>query len=94
MPCLNEDQRSKAIGRLQAGETQTYVATSFYICQVSTTLSIRDLPRSDRPRMTTDAQDRYITVCEIASATFTTSSILDGIESQIKQSETVCEKLG
>lgn len=88
MPRLNEAQRNNAIGRLEAGESQTAVATTFNVSQSTISRlwdrylqhrSTRDLPRSGRPRVTTAAQDRYIRVRHLrdrfTTATSTASSI-------------------
>ena len=88
MPRLNEAQRNNAIDWWEAGETQTEVASTFYVSQstISRILdrygqhrSTRDLPRSGRPRMTTAAQDCYIRVRHLrdrfTTATSTVSSI-------------------
>lgn len=88
MPRLTEAQRNNAIGRLEAGESQTAVATTFNVSQSTISRlwnryrqhgSTCDLPRSGRPRVTTATQDRYIRVRHLrdrfTTATFTASSI-------------------
>lgn len=88
MPRLSEEQRNNAIGRLQAGQSQTDVANTFNVAQ--STISrlwdryqryrlTRDLPRTGRPRVTSNAQDRYIRLRHMrerfTTATSTASSI-------------------
>ena len=71
MPRLIAADRNIAIGRLEAGESQSSVARNFNVHH--TTISrlwrrynqlgtTRDRPRSGRPRVTNAAQDRYIRV--------------------------------
>lgn len=69
MPRLNPQQREQAVGRLNAGQRPQVVANAFN-CNVRTiqrlrerhtaTNSTNDRPRSGRPRVTTQRQDRYI----------------------------------
>jgi transposase len=80
MPRLNGAQRNNAIGRLEAGESQTAVARIFNVSQrYQQNGSTRDLPRSGRPRVTTAAQDRYIRLRHLrerfATAMSTSSTI-------------------
>ena len=72
MPRLNEENRNRAIGRLEAGESQSSVARRLNVRQSTISRlwhrytqhnSTRDCPRSGRPRVTTPAQDRYIFCC-------------------------------
>jgi transposase-like protein len=84
---LNEAQRSNAIGRLEASESQTAVARIFNVSQSTIfrlwdryqqTGSTRDLPRLGRPRVTTAAQDRYIQLRHLRERfTTATSTTLD-----------------
>jgi transposase len=69
MPRLNERQRGEAIGFLLRGEDQIAVAGRFNVSQSTisrlrrrllTTGSVKDRPRSGRPRVTTPRQDREI----------------------------------
>ena len=69
MPRLNAADRNIAIGRLEAGESQSAVARHYNVHQSTisrlwdryvTTNSTRDRQRTGRPRVTTPAQDRYI----------------------------------
>lgn len=69
MPRLREEQRLRAIGMLEAGLEQRRIAL-IMACSTSTisrlmtrytaTGSVKDLPRSGRPPVTTDRQDRAI----------------------------------
>ena len=69
MPRLTEQQRHNAIGRLQGGQTQLQVANALRVSRQTIsnlwrryngTGTVRDRPRSGRPRVTTHAQDRFI----------------------------------
>ena len=69
MPRLNARQRENAVGRLQAGQSQSRVALALNVSQTTVsrlwsrfqqTGSTQDAPRSGRPRVTTPAEDRYI----------------------------------
>lgn len=74
MPRLNQDQRNQAIGMLNAGQTVTAVSRAFG-CTRRTILrladrfrqtgSVRDRPRSGRPRVTTAREDRYMTLTHL-----------------------------
>ena len=69
MPRLNNDERNQAIGKLYAGISATVVSRHFG-CTRNTierlrrrfrvTRNIADRPQSERPRVTTAADDRYI----------------------------------
>ena len=69
MPRLTEEQRQRALGRLEAGEPDRVVAHHFN-CNVSTIYRLRqryeatnscaDRPRTGRPHVTTTRQDRAI----------------------------------
>ena len=83
MPRLTNDQRNIAIGRLQAGETHSAVSRLLNVHL--TTISrlwdrftqngnVRDRPRSGRPRVTTDAQDRYIRLRHLRDRFLTAAS--------------------
>lgn len=78
MPRLSEENRNQAIGRLEAGETQSSVARHFNVRQSTICRlwqrynlhhSTRDRPRSGRPRATTPAQDRFIRVLHLRNRT-------------------------
>ena len=67
IPRLTIEERNQAIGRLQAGESQTDVATHYNMSQSTIrrlfarfqeSNSFADQPRSRQPRATTRAQDR------------------------------------
>lgn len=69
MPRLSAEQRSQAIGMLQAGMSQSEIARHFGCSQPAIsnltrryeeTGSVDDHPRSGRPRVTTPIQDRFI----------------------------------
>ena len=82
MPRLSEVQRERAIGMLEAGQTRQAVARHFD-CHISTiyrlqervqdTGSTRDRPRSGRPRVTSQRQDRRIVRNHVISP-FTTAT--------------------
>ena len=67
MPRLSDNQRNQAIGMLQAGVSKSDVARRFgchpssvsrLVSRFTATNSVKDLPRSGRPRKTTPADDR------------------------------------
>ena len=69
MPRLSAADRNIAIGRLEAGESQSAVARHFNVHHTTINRlwhrynqfnSTNDRPRSGRPRVTTPAQDRFI----------------------------------
>lgn len=69
MPRLSPVQRENALGRLQAGQTRTNVARVLNVSpstisrlwtRFQRTGSSADAPRTGRPRVTTQAQDRFI----------------------------------
>ena len=69
MPRLSSLERGRAIGQLQAGVNQNVVAAIFGVSQPTISSlrrryavngDVRDMPRSDRPRVTTAATDRRI----------------------------------
>ena len=69
MPRLNESDRNRAIGQLEAGVTISEVARRFNVqrrvirnlrTRFEQTGSTNDLPRTGRPRVTTPEEDRYI----------------------------------
>lgn len=80
MPRLSLVNRNIAIGRLQAGESQSAVARLMHVhqCTISRLwnrhqlfYSTQDRPRSGRPRITTAGQDRYIRVHHLRHRTAT-----------------------
>lgn len=69
MPRLSSRDRQRPVGRLEAGELpqQAAIALGVHISTIylsqnrfHTTDTTDDLPESDRPRVTIDAQYRYI----------------------------------
>ena len=88
MPRLSAQSRDRAIGLLEAGESQSAVARRFNVHQSTisrlwgrfvTFNTTRDRPRSGRPRATTPAQDRFIRLTNLrhrtTSATYTANNI-------------------
>jgi transposase len=74
MSQLNASVRENALGRLQAGQSQSEVARALRVSQSTIsrlwhrfqqTGSSAPAPRSGRPRVTTQAQDRYIRVTHL-----------------------------
>ncbi len=69
MPRLTPQQREEAIGRLQGGQSLNNVANAFNV-NITTIYRLQDhfaainstadLPRSGRPSVTTQRQDRHI----------------------------------
>ncbi|XP_048245276.1 uncharacterized protein LOC125376897 [Haliotis rufescens] len=83
MPRLDAATRNIAIGRLQAGESQSSVARRLNVSQstisrlatrYNQTGTTHDRPRTGRPRVTTPAQDRYIRVLHLRDRTATGES--------------------
>ena len=69
MPRLSNLDRARAIGQLEAGVKQSVVAARFGVGQSTiskfktkfrNTGDVKDRPKSGRPRITTQQQDRYI----------------------------------
>ena len=96
MPRLNEDQRNNAIGRLQAGETQTHVSRVLNVFQSNISRlwdryqqqgSTHDGPRSGRPRVTTPAQDRHIRLSHLRNRFTTATSTAASIPGQHRISD-------
>ena len=91
MPPLSRAQRENAVGRLQAGQRQIDVARHFHVTQstisrllnrLRATGSVADRPRSGRPRATTVAQDRFITLRHLRNRFLCASStvqVLPGV---------------
>lgn len=83
MPRLNENDRLRAIGMLEAGMTQSFVTRHFGVHrntvyalwrryqQFGTT---RDRPRSGRPRVTTRQQDNHIRLVHLRNRFQTAST--------------------
>ena len=78
MPRLTVEHRNRAIGRLEAGQSQSAVARHVSQSTISRLWqryrlynSTRDRPRSGRPRATTPAQDRFIRVLHLRNRTCT-----------------------
>ncbi|XP_046581137.1 uncharacterized protein LOC124288628 [Haliotis rubra] len=78
MPRLNEDTRNRAIGRLEAGECPSSVARHFNVRQSTISRlwqrcrllkSTRDRPRTGRPRITTQVQDRFTRLLHLRNRT-------------------------
>ena len=89
---ISAANRNIAIGRLEAGELQSAVARHFNVSQSTIsrlyhrflqTNSTQDRPRSGCPRVTTDAEDRYIRVLHLRHRF-----------ASIELSEIVCVRLG
>ena len=69
MPCLDENQRLRAIGMLQAGRAQNVVARRF-----KQSGNTRNHRRSGRPRVTSRRQDNHIRLVHLRNR-FQTSNI-------------------
>lgn len=74
MPRLNNDQRNQAIGMLNAGSSVADVCRLFNCTRAAINRlrrrfqvrgNVHDRPRSGRPRVTTAADDHYITVTHL-----------------------------
>jgi len=88
MPRLTDAQRNNAIGRMEAGESQSDIAVVLNVTQSTIsrlwsryqqTGTSRDHPRSGRPRVTTVAQDRYIRLRHLRQRFLTASSTTNAI---------------
>ena len=88
MPRLTEENRNRAIGRLEAGESQSSVARSLNVRQSTISRlwqryiqdnTTRDRPRSGRPRVTTLRQDRFIRVFHLRNRTVTAAYTADNV---------------
>jgi transposase len=91
MARLSEDQRNNAIGRLQAGETQTHVSRVLNVSQSNISRlwdryqqqgSTHDRPRSGRPRVTTPAQNSHIRLRHLRNRFTTATSTAAAIPGQ------------
>ena len=69
MPRLSLEERSRAIGHLQAGQSVTRVSRIFDVTRrtiyalwrrFQNTQTVQDHPRAGRPRITTQGEDRFI----------------------------------
>ena len=99
MPCLDGNQRIRAIGMLQAGLAQNVVARHFG-CHRNTILSLwrrfrqsgntRDHRRSDRPRVTSRCLDNHIRLVHLQNrfqmSSFTAKTSPDYDRSALEQS--------
>ena len=92
MTRLTKDQRIIALGRLQAGQKHNEVARHLNVfrstisrlwARFQATASVADRPRSERPRATTPAQDRFIRLQQI-SVTYSRHSRRSGKPSHNK----------
>lgn len=88
MPRLSRAQRENALGRLQAGQSQTNVARALHVApstisrlwdRFQTTGSTADAPRSGRPRVTTPAQDRFIRLRHLRNRFLPASSTVQAL---------------
>ena len=80
---LNNDERNQAIGMLNAGMSETVVSRHLG-CTLKTierlrrrfrvTGKVADRPRSDRPRVTTAADDRYIVLQHLRNSRLTAAA--------------------
>ncbi|XP_046545838.1 uncharacterized protein LOC124255935 [Haliotis rubra] len=88
MPRLNEGCRNRAIGRLEAGESQSSAARHFNVRQSTIPRlwqryklhnSTRDRPRTGRPRVTTPAQKRFIRVLHLRNRTISAANTANNV---------------
>lgn len=101
MPRLNEAQRNNAIGRLEAGESQTAVARVFNVNQ-STISHLRNRFRDPFQGQADQGSQLLLKTATSGYSTCVNDSeqqpqllypFLEGVESPIKQSETDYEML-
>ena len=85
---LNIEDRGRAIAWLQGGNTQRNVAVRLGVSQsvvdrlwqrFQATNSVRNRPRSGRPRSTTNREDRYITNMALRQRTTTARRLRDNL---------------
>ena len=76
MPRLTSAQRERGIGMLDMGATQHHVATTMgcskstiarLVTRIRQTGSTADRPRSNRPRVTSQREDRYVRVLHVST---------------------------
>lgn len=67
MPRLSQEERSRALGLLDAGFSVRNVARLFNVnhTTISRLRSVADMPRSGRPRCLTDADERYVRIASL-----------------------------
>ncbi|MES9991864.1 MAG: helix-turn-helix domain-containing protein, partial [Candidatus Thiodiazotropha sp.] len=83
MPRLNNEDRARALGMLESGQSQDYVARRFNVSRskivqlvrrVNATGSLSDRPRPGAPRVTSVLQDNFIRVCHLRDRYVTAQS--------------------
>ncbi len=102
MARLSQEQRERAIGMLQLGATHQHVARIFGCTRPTITRLLTryrqtghtvDRPRSGRPRVTNDNDDRYLRILHLRNRFLTvTSSSLTGLGHPISR-RTVSRRL-
>ncbi|KAK7095058.1 hypothetical protein V1264_006519 [Littorina saxatilis] len=88
MARLSREDRQIALGRLQAGQSQSAIARHFHVSQSTSsrlwvrfqaTGSVADLPRAGRPRATTAAHDRFIRLRHLRNRFLSASSSVQAL---------------
>ena len=88
MARLSREDRQIALGRLQAGQSQSAIARHFHVSQSTisrlwvrfqATRSVADLPRAGRPRATTAAHDRFIRLRHLRNRFLSASSSVQAL---------------
>ncbi|KAK7116305.1 hypothetical protein V1264_002010 [Littorina saxatilis] len=88
MARLSREDRQIALGRLQAGQSQSAIARHFHVSQSTisrlwvrfqATGSVADLPRAGRPRATTAAHDRFIRLRHLRNRFLSASSSVQAL---------------
>ena len=81
MPRLNYDERNQSIEMLNAGMSATVVSRHFGLKTIEplrrrfrVTGNVADRPRRGRPRVTTDADDRYIVLQHLRNGRLTAAA--------------------
>eukprot|EP00745_Piridium_sociabile_P000654 TRINITY_DN103937_c0_g2_i2.p1 TRINITY_DN103937_c0_g2~~TRINITY_DN103937_c0_g2_i2.p1 ORF type:complete len:118 (-),score=12.94 TRINITY_DN103937_c0_g2_i2:259-612(-) len=91
MAPLSREDRQIALGRLQAGQSQSAIARHFHVSQSTisrlwarfqATGSVADLPRAGRPRATTAAHDRFIRLRHLRNRFLSASSSVQALPGQ------------
>ncbi|KAK7106294.1 hypothetical protein V1264_017563 [Littorina saxatilis] len=88
MARLSREDRQIALGRLQAGQSESAIARHFHVSQSTisrlwvrfqATGSVADLPRAGRPRATTAAHDRFIRLLHLRNRFLSASSSVQAL---------------
>ncbi|KAK3108567.1 hypothetical protein FSP39_010793 [Pinctada imbricata] len=96
MPRLGFEQRNIIIGRLQAGESQNFLANLYNVSQSTISRlwnsflqsgSTSDRQRQGRPRVTSAAQDHFIQLCHLRNRFSTATSTASAVPGNLRISD-------